>query len=76
MLLLIKRGCILLNEKGEKVPGGGGFVGPAKNSSPEICQNSFREDIFAKSFLFEQLVEFDVKTSMGLAVVERDMILA
>jgi hypothetical protein len=72
--LLIERDCILLNKKGEKVPGVALWV--LQKSRPEICRNSFEEDKFAKSIIFEQLAEFDVKTSMGLAIVEGDEIFA
>jgi hypothetical protein len=54
----------------------GGFVGPAKKSSPKICQNSFGEDNFAESIVFKQLAEFDVESSVGLSIVEGDEILA
>ena len=43
---------------------------PAKDPRPDVRQYPFGKNNFSMSIVLKELAEFDIKTSVGLAIVE------
>ncbi len=70
----VDSGCILLNEKGENAPGTALWV-LQRIPTRMFVNTPFGKDNFLMSIILEELVEFDIKASMGFAVVEQNEVL-
>ena len=68
-------GCISLNKKGENAPGAALCV-LQRIPTQMLVDTPLEKNNFSISIILKELAEFDIKISMGLAVVEQDEIFA